>query len=455
MTLGAAHSQSDRQGMLEELGLTSAEQLFASVPESARLKCPLAVAGPLSELDLKRHFLTLARANANLEDWVCFLGAGIYDHYIPSIVGHILQRSEFYTSYTPYQPEISQGLLQSIYEYQTMVCRLTGMEVSNASLYDGATALAEAVFMAFSIKKRFGGVAVSDALSPFYRRVLSTYLRATGCNLHELPHDAEKGHTRFALDGQTEPPLAVVSQYPNFFGCVEDLSAQRELCNAVGALMITCVDPLALGLLRPPGEYGADIVVAEGQGLGCPMNFGGPLLGILAARREYIRHLPGRIAGMTADKDGKRAFALTLQTREQHIKRERASSNICTNQALCALAACVYLSTLGEVGFRQVAEACLHKSHYAWERLTSLEGFQPCFPQAHFFKEFALNSPIPAARIQERLAQERILPGLPLGRYYPNMGEAILWCVTEKRTKEEIDHLVQVLARVCKDERPA
>jgi glycine dehydrogenase subunit 1 len=432
--------------MLKELGLTSAEELFATVPENARLKRPLKVEGPLSEPDLKRYFLSTANANVNLEDWICFRGGGVYDHYIPSVVTHILQRSEFYTSYTPYQAEISQGFLQTIYEYQTMVSRLTGMEVSNASLYDAATALAEAVFMAFSIKKRFGPVAVSDAVNPFYRRVLRTYLRSANGALYELPHDPEKGQTEFSTPEGEGPPVAVICQQPNFFGCLEDLAAQRRFCDATGAIMVTCVDPVALGLLRPPGEYGADIVVAEGQGLGCGMNFGGPLLGIMATRREHIRHLPGRIAGLTTDAEGKRAFALTLQTREQHIKREKATSNICTNQALCALAACVYLSTLGEVGFRQIAEACLQKSHYAMERLSNISGFQPCFPEASFFKEFALKSPIPSAILQERLGEKHILAGLPLGRYYSDMEEAVLWCITEKRTKEEIDLVVQLLA---------
>jgi len=462
--LPAAHSDSDRLAMLEKLGLASVEQLFAGLPEGVRLRRPLAVPGPLSETELKKHFLAAAKANANLEDWVCFLGAGVYDHYIPAVVSHIIQRSEFYTSYTPYQAEISQGLLQSIYEYQTMICRLTGMEVSNASLYDGATALAESVFTAFSIRKQVGPVAVSAAVSPFYRRVLGSSLGGKGCGFQDLPYDRQTGQTVLpgAAGGSSQGsspskaggamPLAVVVQHPNFFGCLEDLAAQRRYCDSVGALMITCVDPLALGVLRPPGDYGADIVVAEGQGLGCAMNFGGPLLGVMAARREHIRHLPGRLAGMTVDRDGERAFSLTLQTREQHIKRERATSNICTNQALCALAACVYLATLGEVGLRRVAEACVQKSHYAWERLSKIEGFRPCFPEAHFFKEFAFSGPVPSRTVQERLAQKHIVSGLPLGPYYPEMRDAILWCVTEKGTREEIDRLVRELAEICKDE---
>lgn len=435
--------------MLERLGLSSIADLFVSVPESARLKRPLAVPGPLSEPALRRYFLGLASANANLEDWVCFLGAGIYDHYIPTLVGYVTRRSEFYTSYTPYQPEISQGLLQSIYEYQTMICRLTGMEVSNASLYDGATALAEAVFIAFSIGQRPGPVAVSDAVNPFYRRVLRTYLRATGHQIQQLPHDPRDGRTLFHVQHNRDCPVAVLVQHPNFFGCLEDLQAQRHFCDTSGALMVTCVDLISLGLLRPPGDYGADIVVAEGQALGCQMAFGGPLLGVMAARREHLRHLPGRIAGLTTDKDGKRAFSLTLQTREQHIRRERATSNICTNQALCALAASVHMATLGEVGFRQVAEVCLQKSHYAWEKLTSLEGFRPCFPQGHFFKEFALYSPVASPKVRDLLAEKHIVSGLPLDGHYPEMGDAMLWCVTEKRTKEEIDELVQILADVA------
>ncbi len=434
------NTDADRRKMLEALGLRSVQELFADVPERVRFKGTMDLPPALSELELVRHVGELAARNATVDGYVCFLGAGAYDHFIPSVVRHITGRAEFYTAYTPYQPEVSQAVLQSIYEYQTLICELTGMEVANASMYDGATAAAEAAIISSYALPGRRKVVFSSALHPEYRETLRTYARGPKLHLLEVP--AEGGVTpvdrlREAVDDST---ACVIAQQPNFFGCIEDMAALGEAAHAVGAHFVACVDPISLGVLKPPGEYGADLTVGEGQGLGVPLGFGGPYLGFFAATGKLTRRMPGRIAGVTVDAEGKRGFVLTLQTREQHIRREKATSNICSNEALCALAATVYLCTMGKQGIREVAEQCLKKAAYAAQQLEAA-GFPRTFA-APFFKEFAVRSAVPVERVNAALLEDRIIGGAPLGRWYPELADSLLIAVTEKRTRQEIDRLV-------------
>lgn len=433
----------DRREMLKTIGVSSVEDLLRVIPAGVRLKRELDLPEPLSELDLLKEIKTLSDADANTADWVSFLGAGAYDHFIPSVVPHILSRSEFYTAYTPYQAEMSQGFLQTIYEFQTMICELTGMEVANASMYDGASAMAEAALMALRITDR-DEIVVSSTVNPRYRQVLDTYLRGlkhpvTTVGWAEGVTELE----RLSLC-LSEKTAAVIVQYPNFFGCIEDIRTIIELAHRSGAIAVVVTDPIALGLLKSPGEMGADIVVGEGQSLGVPLNYGGPYLGFFAAKMEHIRKMPGRIVGATTDREGKTGYCLTFQTREQHIKRERATSNICTNQALVALAATVYMAAMGRQGLREVAGLCLQKTAYAREKIGGIEGYSIPF-SAPVFKEFVIKTPVPPSVIAERLNGEKILGGLDLGAWYPELEGHILFCVTEKRTREEIDRLVSIL----------
>ncbi|HIU64937.1 MAG TPA: aminomethyl-transferring glycine dehydrogenase subunit GcvPA [Candidatus Avacidaminococcus intestinavium] len=441
------HTVEDRKEMLAAIGVTEAMDLFCDIPEEMRVEGLLNLPGPLSEAELAQYFKTLAAANVNLEEYACFLGAGAYDHYVPSTVDHVLRRSEFYTAYTQYQPEISQGYLQALWEYQSMICELTGMAVANASMYDGATALAEAAIMAAQATKRTEIVTLRS-VHPHYREVLSTYVKDFGYSVKEVNF----------VDGVTAPSVleealdkkvgAVIIQTPNFFGCVEELAALIKVIHAVGALVIVVTDPMALGVLEAPGKVGADIVVGEGQPLGLALNFGGPYIGFLATTAKLMRKLPGRIVGQTVDSNGKRGFVLTLQAREQHIRREKATSNICSNEALCALAVAVYLATLGKKGFKEVAEQCLQKAHYAAERITNTGGGSKVF-QAPFFKEFVIKVPQPVATVNDYLLKQKIIGGLDLGEYYPELAGSMLVCVTEKRTKAQIDALVAGL-EACK-----
>ncbi len=425
--------------MLKELGMGSPEQLFESIPEEARLKKPLDLPKALSEPELVKHMQEIAGKNANLDEYTCFLGAGAYDHYIPSVVGHVLSRQEFYTSYTPYQPEISQGTLQAIFEYQTMICQLTGMDVANASMYDGATALTEAAVMACQAVKR-NEVLVASSVHPESRTVLKTYSRFNGCDVKEIGYsdgrvDLEELESK--ISGRT---AAVIVQNPNFFGIIENLSEIAALAHKYGALFIVSADPISLAVLKSPGEAGADIAVGEGQPLGNPLNFGGPYLGFFAAKKELLRRMPGRIAGETIDAEGRRGFVLTMQTREQHIRREKATSNICSNQALNALAATVYLTVMGKQGLKEVADLCLQKSHYAYEKLTATGKFQPVF-SAPFFKEFVVRAKEPVSDLNRRLLGSKIIGGLEIEKFYPEIQNGWLVAVTEKRTREEIDQL--------------
>ena len=433
------HTAEDRAEMLAAIGVKDTMELYADVPNSIRLHRPLALGEPLSEREVAAYFKKLAAANANLQDYACFLGAGAYDHFIPSTVGHVLGRSEFYTAYTQYQPEISQGYLQALWEYQSMICEITGMPVSNASMYDGATAMAEAALLSCHATRR-NEIVVARSVHPNYRTVLGTYAKDFGFVVKEV------GFT----DGVTTPEAlsevvskntgAVIIQNPNFFGSLEDLAALIAKTHEVGALFTSVSDPIALGILEAPGKQGADIVVGEGQPLGLAISFGGPYLGFMAATAKLMRKLPGRIIGETVDKNGKRGFVLTLQAREQHIRRDKATSNICSNEALCALAATVYLSTVGKEGYVEVASQCLQKAHYAQQALAE-RGIETVF-KAPFFQEFVVKLSGNIAEINQELLKQGIIGGLDLGCYYPELAGNMLLCVTENRTKAQIDALV-------------
>ncbi len=436
--------------MLETIGMDSMEDLFKAIPGELRLKTELKLEPGLSELELMSHMRALAEKNKGTEALPCFIGAGAYDRYIPSVIRHLISRSEFYTAYTPYQPEISQGTLQAIFEFQTMIANLTGMDVANASMYDGASACGEAALMAAAATKR-RQILVSRAVHPEVRKVLSTYVRFNQIELLEI--DINDGitdleHLSTLLTGDT---AGVVLQNPNFFGIVEDLSPMEQLIHDKNAMMIVNVsDPMSLALIKSPGEQKADIVVGEGQSLGINLNFGGPYLGFMAATDKLMRKLPGRIVGETTDINGKRAFVLTLQAREQHIRREKATSNICSNQGLNALTATIYLSVMGRDGLTEAAQQSMSKAHYALAELKKA-GFKPLFDRP-FFNEFAIALDNDAAAVNEKLLEQGVLGGYALDREFLNslglkQEQAMLICVTEKRTREEIDHLVSVLAK--------
>ena len=434
----------DREAMLAAIGVASVDELFADIPAAIRLDRPLDLPPAMAEAEVRRHLIQLAARNADVDRYTCFLGAGAYDHLIPAAVGQLVSRSEFYTSYTPYQPEITQGVLQATYEYQTMIAALTGMDLANASVYDGATALAEGALVACAHTGR-DQVVIPATVHPEYRQVTSTYLRHQGLEVVEVPYRdgvTPLDELKARIGSRT---AAVVVQQPNFFGGIEDAAAVAQLAHEAGALFIVAVaDPLTLGLLKPPGAAGADIAAGDGQALGNNLSFGGPHLGFLAVRQQLVRRIPGRIAGATVDRDGTRGFVLTLQTREQHIRREKATSNICTNQALNAIAAAVYLSLLGKQGVRDVAHQCLQKAHYLQRAMVALPGFAPAW-DGPFFHEFMVRTTADPEELTQRLLDHQIIGGLPLGRFYPELADCMLWCVTESRTREEMDRLVTVL----------
>lgn len=435
------HTDEERAAMLETLGLNTIEDLFNDIPEQVRLNRRLDLPAPLSEPELYSRMYALAAKNANLNDYAVFLGAGVYDHYVPSAVRHILARNEFYTAYTPYQPETSQGFLQAMFEYQDMICELTGMDVANASLYDGATAVAEAALVAVNATRNTE-ILVAGGVNPAYRAVLSTYVTPQGFPIKELP-TIEGVLDVDAVAASIGPETAcVIIQSPNFFGNLEDAAAVSAQLSDHRALLILVADPISLGLLEPAVE--ADIVVGEGQSLGNAPSYGGPLLGFLAAKRRLVRRLPGRIVGQTTDEEGNRGFVLTLQTREQHIRRDKATSNICSNQALNALAAAVYMSLMGPNGLRQVAELSLRKAHYAANKIANVKGFSPAFDRP-FFKEFVIKTNRSIDEVNKGLLKHNIIGGLDLECYYPELKNHMLLCVTERRTRVEIDTLVSVL----------
>ena len=440
------NSPGERAEMLQQLGAASIENLFESIPEDLRLRQHLNVPAAMSEIELLKAFEEMGARN-QAAGRVSFLGGGAYSHYVPTIVDHLISRSEFFTAYTPYQPEIAQGTLQSIFEFQTLVCQLTGMDIANASMYDGSTAMAEAVLMAERVTKRSKVVAAA-AIHPQYLEVAHTYVQHAGIELQPSPYCADTGTTLpeslAAVDEQT---AAVVVQSPNFFGCIEDLQALAEKAHAKGALLIVAVtEAMSLGLLRSPGSCGADIVVAEGQSFGVPLSFGGPYVGLFAIREQYARQIPGRLVGEAYDKQGRRGFVLTLATREQHIRREKATSNICTNEGLIALASTIYLETMGRRGVQEAARQCAQKAHYAARAIATVAGFSLPFA-GPFFNEFVVHAPSAASPLLDKLAREKgIDGGIALSRFDSNRPNDFLVCVTETNTRKQIDALVAGLS---------
>jgi glycine dehydrogenase subunit 1 len=437
------NTQQDQAEMLATLGLKSLDDLFLDIPEKYR-NPSLGIPAPLSELEIQRELSALAARNRALGSGPSFLGAGSYHHFVPAVVKALMTRGEFLTAYTPYQPEVSQGTLQVIYEFQTLISNLYGMEVANAGMYDGATSLAEGVLMACRVTRR-DAVAVADTVSPAYREVIFTYCQAQGIDISVIDHRQPE---------MTDALACLVVQYPSFYGEVEDLKRHSQAAHDQGALLVVSADPLAMGMFQPPGYYDADIVTGEGQPLGIPASYGGPYLGLFAAKQQYIRQMPSRLVGKTVDTQGRPGYVLTLQTREQHIRRERATSNICTNEALYALASTIYLAALGKQGLRKVAELCYHKAHFAAAQIEKLPGyFMPL--SGAFFQEFVVQCPTAPAAINRRLLQQNILGGLDLSRppYSPpsaggngrGLDNCMLLCVTEMNTREDIEALVSVL----------
>ena len=439
--------------MLATLGVNTIDELFADIPDEFR-NPSLALPSPMSELEVQQELSSLASKNRALGSGPSFLGAGSYNHFIPAIVKALMTRGEFLTAYTPYQAEASQGTLQVIYEFQTLISNLYGMEVANAGMYDGATSLAEGVLMACRVTRR-SHVAVADTLSPYYRQVIEAYCQAQGLELHTVSSGQAP-----SLDQET---ACLVVQYPNFYGYIEDMAGLTEAAHSQGALLVVSADPMAMGMFQPPGHYGADIVTGEGQPLGIPASFGGPYVGLFATKQEYIRQMPSRLSGRTVDNQGRTGYVLTLQTREQHIRRERATSNICTNEALYALASSIYLAALGKQGLRQVAELCYQKAHYAAGRIAQLPGYSLPF-QGTFFQEFVVSCPTSPSDINRRLLDQNILVGLNISEAFSNVPpleggttggssphsaestNAMLLCVTEMNSRQEIDALVEALS---------
>jgi glycine dehydrogenase subunit 1 len=436
-------TEADRKEMLAELGISDVSELFSDIPEAVRFQGELNIPKAIPEAELTKHMGRLAAKNANATEYVCFLGAGTYDHYIPSVVNHVISRSEFYTAYTPYQPEISQGELQAIFEFQTMICELTGMDVANSSMYDGATALAEAAAMAAGKTKR-KKIVVSRAVHPEARDILLTYAKGQGFEVVEV--GCQNGLTDLsALEAEVdEQTAAVLVQYPNFFGGIEELAAIEPIAHKYKGLLVVSSNPLALGILQPPGAFGADVVVGDAQPFGIPMSFGGPHCGYFAVKKDLMRQIPGRIVGQTKDEQGRRGFVLTLQAREQHIRREKATSNICSNQALNALAAAVAMTALGKQGVQEMAALNVQKAQYAKQQIAQLDGYEVVYTSP-VFNEFVVKTPRPVGEINKALLADQIIGGFDLSRDYPELEGHMLVAITELRTKEEIDRLVKGL----------
>ena len=431
--------------MLDAIGVRSVDDLFDDIPAAVRLKRPLRVPPALSEADLTTHLRALAARNADADRYSSFLGAGCYDHFSPAIIGHLISRGEFLTAYTPYQPEISQGTLQAIYEYQTLICQLAGMEVSNASMYEGASATAEAILMAYRLTGR-DQVVLARSLHPEYRQVTRTYAQQINLTFGEAGYTpggtVDVKQAKALLNNRV---ACLVVQNPNFFGAIEDLAELAEAAHAVGALLVVAVaEPISLGLLKPPGECGADIVAGEGQGLGVPMSFGGPFLGFFAAQEKYVRQMPGRLVGVTEDRDGRAGYVLTLATREQHIRREKATSNICTSEALVALIATIYMETLGKNGMREVALQNLNKAAHAKERLAKVKGCAIRF-SGPTFNEFVVQVKRKPAGVLKDLLKRQIIGGFDLSRFYPELSDCLLVCVTEQNSRDEIEALAAAM----------
>lgn len=439
----------DCQEMLRTIGVESIDALFADIPGAIRLQQELDLPEPHSEMDIVKKLQSLSEMNASADEYVSFLGAGAYNHFVPSVVKHLTTRGEFATAYTPYQPEISQGTLQAIFEFQTLICQLTSMDVANASMYDGSSALAEAVIMANRINRR-SEVLIAQALHPEYRQVVKTYTNNLGISMQEIGI-TQTGKTD--LDAirskMSEKTSSLVVQYPNFFGVIEDLAPLVTLAHDHGALMIVAIpEPVSLGLLAPPGKFGVDIVVGEAQSFGNNLNYGGPYVGFFAIKNDpkgkIVRKMPGRLAGETTDVEGQRGFVLTLSTREQHIKRDKATSNICTNEALCALACTIHLTMLGKQGLKELAYHNFQKTEYAKKLISELKGYELLF-ESPTFNEFVVKTPLPVDLINQKLIEQKMIGGFNLQGYYPQFGEAMLLCVTEQHTKEDVDRLVHLL----------
>ena len=437
-------TEKEIQEMLEVIGAAEIGEVFADIPEAVKMQCPLALEEGKSELEVYQELRYLAGENMHTEQLLSFLGAGAYERYIPAIVKHLAGRSEFYTAYTPYQPEISQGTLQVIFEYQSMICELTGMDVTNASMYDGASAAAEAAIMACVQTKR-NRLLCSEAMNPETKKVLETYLRFRGYEISYLPLDNGTTDHQALLAALDKDVAGVLVQNPNFFGVIEEIQPVVEAIKTNKSLLIVSADPISLGVLKKPAEYGADIVVGEGQQLGGTLSFGGPYLGFIACTEKLMRKMPGRIAGQSVDVDGKRAFVLTLQAREQHIRRYKATSNICSNQAHNALIAAIYLITMGKQGLQEVAMQTMQKSRYLYEEMQKLPGYEPLFPGRKFFSEFAMKCPKPVKEINEALLQEYILGGYEIETTFPAYPMTSLFCVTETKSKGDLDEFVEVL----------
>ena len=427
------NTPADRQEMLSTIGVSSVDELFGDIPAEYR-DSKLDIPAPLSEMELLQDLAALASENRHALQGPSFLGAGAYNHYVPAVVQAIASRGEFLTAYTPYQPEVSQGTLQVAYEFQTLTCQLFGMDVANTGLYDGATSLAEAALMACRITHRYK-VAYLDTLSPVYREVLETYTRSQGIQVYAVSA---------STSAVPEDTACLIVQHPNFFGYMEDMGTLERAAHGSGALLVVSTDPIAMGMFRPPGDYGADIVTAEGQPLGVPVGFGGPYIGQFACKNEYIRQMPGRIVGRTVDHDGRTGYVLTLQTREQHIRRERATSNVCTSQALIGLMATVYMALVGKHGLCQVAELCYHKAHYAASLVESIPGYSLPL-SGTFFQEFVVQCPRPPGEINAALLEQGIMGGLDVSDAVPN---GMLLCVTEQNSREDIEALAGALARL-------
>ncbi len=437
-----SNTEQDRAAMLKAVGVAEVAELFEVVPQEVRFP-NVELPKLLSEPELLRELRRMSNLNANAQSHSIFLGAGAYNHFVPAAVDALLRRAEYYTAYTPYQPEISQGTLQVIFEYQTLMCGLTGMDVANASHYDGATALAEAAGMALNSTRNKRTILVTPTVHPQYRQVLRTYMQGLGVR---ITGDENVAASLDDVLGQIDDgTAAVIVQTPDFLGQLHDLKPIADKIHAAGGLLIASVDPIALGLFQAPGAAGADIVVGEGQPLGIPLSYGGPYLGIFACKEQYVRRMPGRVAGATTDLDGQVGYVLTLQTREQHIRREKATSNICTNQGLMMLASTVYTCLMGKTGLRTVAELCYHRAHYAAAEIAKLPGFELLTP-APFFKEFAVRTPKPVAELNQLLDTRGIVGGYDLKQDYPHLGNAMLIAVTELNSKADIDAFVAALA---------
>ncbi|MCI0513334.1 aminomethyl-transferring glycine dehydrogenase subunit GcvPA [candidate division KSB1 bacterium] len=435
------NTDAERTEMLRQIGVKSFEELIQNIPAELKLKSELKLPAPLSEMEITKLMRELAQKNLDLNSAVSFLGGGAYDHYVPAAIDHIISRSEFYTSYTPYQPEVSQGTLQAIYEYQSLICEITGMDVANASMYDGGSALAEGALMAINETQR-NEILISKAVHPYYRKVIQTYSHGLGIQIKEIPITAGITDVTALKAMISNATAAVLIQHPNFLGCLEEVTELEPVIHRQGTLFVTSNDPISLGILAPPGSYNVDIMTGEGQGLGNQLSFGGPYFGIFAVKKQFIRRMPGRLVGATVDQKGRNGFVLTLQTREQHIRREKATSNICTNQALNALAGTVYLTLMGKHGLHEVAEQCLQKSHYLATALSQIKGMRLKYP-APFFKEFALEVPMDPKELLKKLQARQILAGIDLSVFDLGLAHTILIAVTEKRSRTELDHLIE------------